>query len=109
MSSQAYEAFSNTLTAPGGSNGILTVTSTIGFRVGAYGWLRNPATLLCERVRIQSIPGATTVGVTFLPKNAQDITSNRVPYPNYGRNDCSDFDTGSTLSMPTQLVADTQL
>lgn len=76
------------------ANGFLTVASTVGFTVGAFGWLYKTG-VTSQYCQIESIPSATQIGVRFVSSE---------PF-NYGRSNVVAFTGGScTFDQPAQLA-----
>jgi hypothetical protein len=108
MASIETPPFHQLLTAGGGATGILTVTSTAGYKVGAVGWLCGPlASPESQFVRINSIIDATHVSVIFIPEGINDVKlrTGAVHFPSFHQSDCSAYPLGSSLDMPQQVVA----
>lgn len=107
MSSQIYTKASGTLTAQGSSDGFVELDTVEGLIVKAQCYLLDETSdpTSSQFCKITSIDGLV-VGLVFLPEDIRDVKLNLgiVKFPNYGRNNCSAYDTGSTLFQPEQVI-----
>jgi hypothetical protein len=95
-------------TGSGSADGFLDVSSTVGYKAGAYAWLRGPSgTPAAQLVKISQIVSATKIGVIFLPEGINDVRlrTGAVKFPSSAQSNCSTYPINSTLDQIQQVVS----
>lgn len=97
MDIQVATAFA-TMTAPGSTDGYITVADNSPFFPGAEVWLINSAATLRQRAIITDLQDLDRIGVRFWPETAPIVPIY------YGRSDCSAFGVGDKICQDAQPV-----
>ena len=101
MSSSYVSSAHASLTANGGSNGLVTVASNTAFKVGATVWIRSN-TVDGRQCVVTDLVSTNQVGLRFYANNG----TLRDSVPSYGRSDLSAYllADGATISQEAGIV-----
>lgn len=108
MASTSIDAQHTTVTAAT-NLGIATVSSSTGFKPGAFVWLSNTAGTVSWYCKVTSVPDATHVALRHLPDPGKVLEDRNgmganVSYPNYSNSDISSFNAGGFLDQEAQQI-----
>jgi hypothetical protein len=95
-----------TLTATGGADGYVAITSNVGFYPGTFGYLYKADGSAQQYVMITDTKSTDKIGLRFIAESASDdrVRLLTVRPGNAGRSSCTGFTTGDKVSFGAQIA-----